>query len=98
MENICLERVDKLVGISGVFIRLKQLCDPTQFFINVTACAFSALVLPMRRDTELRFLVHLSCSYLYLKRNTAATDYGRMERTVKVRLGRGNIVFKSSGH
>ena len=52
----------------------------------------------MRGDTVFGGAVHLPCADLYLERHTPVAEQGRMQRTVHIRLGHGDIILESAGH
>ena len=99
VEDVGLEGMDKLVGITRALIRLKKLGYPAKLLVNIRLRRLVArLVLPVCRNTVLCLLVHLYGTDLYLEGNSAVTDNGGVKRTVKVRLWRGNVVLESTGN
>ena len=98
MEDIGLEGVHKLIRITCILIRLKQLSNPTKLLVYALSALLTRLILPVRCDTVFSLLVHLSGSDLNLERNAGASDNGSMKRTVEVGLRSRNVILKSTGY
>ena len=95
--QIELERLVKLLRICGLrLFALHDVAQPAELFVEVGIDHAVLFVLPMRRDTVFRYLVHLECAYLYLKRHAVSGHYRSMQRLIVVGLGHGDIVLEPS--
>ena len=99
--QIVFQQLHKLPVVGHIPLPLQDLTQPHQFFLLTAFHLFAVrglLILPMRRNTILRRLVHLKGADLYLKGLSRAADQRGMKRLIHVRLGHGDIILKPPGN
>ena len=98
LKNIDFKSIYEFVRVGCARFVFYELCDPFQLSVKISIALVSGLLFPMRSDTIFGYLMHLPSPYLYLKRNTVATDDRCMKRAIHIRLRDRDVVFEASRH
>ena len=98
--QVGLDHVHEFLRVGLILLPLEDLMQPVHLHIFLLAGLFlrsaGLLILPVRRDTELRRAVHLEGTDLDLERYTVGADDRRMQRLVHVRLRHRDVVLETA--
>ena len=96
-RDVGLDGFYDILHIVGILLRFQQLPDPRQALVQRVLALHADLILPMRRDTVFRRIVHIPGADLHLKGHALFIQHGGVQRLVHVLLGGGNIVLEPVG-
>ena len=99
-EHIELQCLKEFLRIVILLLEADHLTQPRHLLIVLIRCANAAarlLVLPMRSNTELGYLVHRLCADLDLKWITVRHD-GGVQGLIAIRLRHGDVVLEPAGN
>src|SRR5688572_16653210 len=90
-KKIILQAVQELLGILEILLPFQQLAQPGVSLYVTDVKIFSFFITPVRRDSFLRYSMHLVSPDLDFHSFAVWTDHTGMQRLIHIRLGHRDI-------